>query len=141
MSRLPEQKVWDAFKRNTDKDSELRFWRIENLVTTGMADVYGRNRKGRDFWLENKALKDWPKRASTCPMRDVFEPGQVPFLKQICSWGGHAYVILRVESTQEWFMLHPKRGPELVEMTKLDMINNAEALGLQQIIQRLKDIE
>lgn len=140
MSRLPEQKVWDTFKRNTDTDSGLRFWRIENLVGNGMADVYGRNRNGRDIWLEFKALKDWPKREKTCPMRDIFEPGQVPFLKEMRTWGSHSYVILRVETPQEWFLLNPKHGPELIEMTKLDMINYAEALGLPMIIQHLREL-
>lgn len=139
--RLPEQLAWDTFKKHTDFNEWLKFWRVENLHGDGMSDVYGRNRNGRDFWLEFKAMEKWPARASTCPLKDKFEPGQIPFLKTQFSWGGCGFVILRVREWDEWFMIHPRDGIDLREMTRKDIEDRALALGLKNIIQALTDLE
>jgi hypothetical protein len=136
MSKLKEQRAWDAFKSGI---TTLHFWRVENQVVSGMADVNGINLSGREFWLELKALDDWPARASTLPLKGAFEKGQIPFLKEKASWRGIGYVLLRVKT--QFYLLDPKPRaglPELVDATKYDIIKNAVCEGKQQIINHLE---
>lgn len=139
MARLKEQKQWDTFKRHTDKEERLRLWRVENLCGDGMSDVYGINWNGASFWLENKAAEKWPARATTCPLRDVFEPGQVPFMKQINFMNGHAYCLYRVKEWDEWFLIRPGKGQikEITDMTRKDIETLSVAIGLNNIINHL----
>jgi penicillin-binding protein-related factor A (putative recombinase) len=130
--RLPEQKAWDVFKRHTDA-AALRLWRVENITVQGMSDLIGINRIGTAFFIEMKALDAWPKRESTKPLKNVFEPGQVPFMKEWRSYGGESYLLLRV-GQDEWFLLNPKDVMELVEMTRRDIIAFSIRAGLSDIV-------
>jgi penicillin-binding protein-related factor A (putative recombinase) len=137
--RLPEQKAWDVFKRHTDA-AALRLWRVENITVQGMSDLIGINKNGASFFIEMKALEEWPKRESTKPLKNVFEPGQVPFMKEWIGYGGEAYVLIRV-GTDEWFLLDPKCSIELVDMTKRQIMLFSWATGIEKIVEYLEDIE
>jgi hypothetical protein len=141
MSRLKEQKAWDVFKSHTDYNEHLRLWRVENSCCDGMCDVYGLNDFSTSFWIENKALDAWPKRATTLPLRAVFEPGQIPFMKEVRHYGGYSFVLLRVGS-DEWYLLNPKNYyKELVDMTRDEIESHAVAVGLGKIIVMLEQLQ
>jgi hypothetical protein len=137
MSRLREQRVWDTLKRHNDERGILRLWRVENLHCDGMADVFGINRHGKTFWIEAKALDEWPTRSSTHPLRHAFEPGQVPFLKEIRSFQGLSYCLLRV-GVAEWFLLNPKCDIEIVDMTREEISSRALSVGIDNILRFLE---
>jgi penicillin-binding protein-related factor A (putative recombinase) len=105
---LREKKAWKNFLDSADS-SKLKFKRIENIIGDGMSDVIGMNRRGSVFWLENKALESWPARSTTLPLKGVFEPGQIPFMREWCQWGGNAFVLLRVgfEKDNEFYLISP----------------------------------
>ncbi len=107
-------------------------------------DVVGINRKSRVFWLELKALDGWPARDSTYPLKNAFEPGQVPFLKEWRGRGGWSYVMVKVGSGKaaQWLLLTPLGGSkELIECTRSELIQEcAVCLGLDEIIQYLENL-
>lgn len=54
--RKPEQKVWDTFKRHIDSSArEVKYERVENIVSVGTPDVYTKPRHNVDTWIELKA--------------------------------------------------------------------------------------
>lgn len=114
------------------------------MLSSGMSDVIGTNRRGLPFWLELKALDDWPARDTTFPLKSAFEKGQVSFLKSWQSYGWAAFVLLKVGSGRnaQWLLLRPRGiSKELVEMTRDELINDASAsLGLGQIVQFLEGL-
>jgi hypothetical protein len=101
-----------------------------------MSDVIGINRRGTVFWIENKALAEWPARSTTLPLRDAFEPGQIPFMRQWKWWKGHAYVLLRVGI--DYYLLDPCM--DLKEMTALELIHGATLVGKTAIQNHLESI-
>jgi hypothetical protein len=62
VSRLKEQRLWDAVKRNAPKGWWLQ--RVENVVAEGMPDVYVTKPTGASVWVELKAPIR-PKRKTT----------------------------------------------------------------------------
>ena len=136
MSRLPEQRAWDTFSGGYNR-SELKLFRVENMCVDGMADIIGLNRRGVTFWLESKALDKWPERHTTFPLKDVFEPGQIPFLRQWKWWKGHAYVLLRIDT--EFILLDPDL--ELKEMTAVALLSSAIISGKLAIYSHLERLE
>jgi hypothetical protein len=142
MARLPEQRVWDTFKRHTDH-TDMRLWRVENRHATGMSDVLGINLQGTTFFLEEKAIDEWPVRASTPPLHGAFEPGQIPFLKEWDNWGGNAFVLLRVMKSNEWLLLPPYAidGVELIEQTRAQLKLHSERDDLDGIVEFLEELE
>jgi penicillin-binding protein-related factor A (putative recombinase) len=145
MSRLKEQRAWDALKKHAD-NSGVRFWRVENLMVSGMPDLVGVNRNGATFWIEMKALDCWPARESTRPLRTSFEPGQIPFMKEWITYGGTAFVLLRVNAYQnefDWLLLDPKGGKDLVDMTRDELTRSSVCIdiGPRGIIKYLEGLE
>ena len=137
MSRTPEQKSWDSFSDSIDQ-RKLKALRIENLYSgESMPDVLGINRKGTVFWIENKALEKWPARASTFPMKDSFEPGQLTFGRMWRFWKGHSFVLLRVGKNQ-YILLNPIR--ELHLMTQQELIETSCHLGKLEILEYLESL-
>ncbi len=110
--------------------------RVENQCVDGMSDVIGINRQGTVFWIENKALADWPRKADTFPLRDAFEPGQIPFMRQWRWWKGHAYVLLRVGL--DYYLLDPTM--DLKGMTATELIMGSILTGKQAIQNYLESI-
>jgi hypothetical protein len=147
MSRLKEQREWDVFSKHAA--GRLLLHRVENSVRESMPDVIGENRDGKAFWLELKALYEWPKRATTKPLRGAFEKGQIPFGKEWIMWGGNAYVLLRV-GQDEWFLLSckpriigmtwPENSIDLADMTRDQINSSAVAIGLEPIIEFLEQL-
>lgn len=135
--RKPEQKAWDRLKSAIE--SRLKAHRVENLLGNGMSDVVGINRSGAVFWLELKAVASWPAKGSTAPLKSKFEPGQVPFMKEWNCWNGSAFVLLRV-GTVEWFLIDPtKIDPR--ELNRVELVNSAVSIGLENIICYLESLE
>lgn len=138
MSRLKEQRSWDNFKTAVH-ESKLKLERIENMAREGMPDVIGQNRNSTVFWIENKALETWPLRQNTKPLANVFEPGQVPFLRSWRQWGGHAYVLLRVAALH--YLLDPIcEAGDLRELTQQQLIAGALCGGKFAIVEYLEKL-
>jgi hypothetical protein len=142
MARLSEQRVWDTFKRHSDYTG-IRCWRVENQHCDGMSDILGINLHGTSFFLETKSIDEWPARPSTAPLRGIFEPGQIPFLKEWDSYGGRAFVLLRVIQGNEWLLLPPYAigGVELIEQTHAELRKHSERDTLDDIIEYLEELE
>lgn len=136
--RKPEQKVWDTFKRHIV--GVLKAYRIENEVGEAMPDVIAENRKGTSFWLELKALKAWPARSTTFPLKDKFQPGQIGWSRDWKSWKGFAFVLVRVETTGEWLLLNTDH--DLAFMTKAELLSEATIkYSLVETLIYLKELE
>lgn len=134
MSRKCEQKAWDSFKRGIDP-RKLKAYRIENLYSgDGMADTLIQNRNKGVFWLELKAMEDWPVRETTKPLRGIFEPGQLGFGQSWLFWGGWSFVLLRVGT--EFYLLDPRL--DLENMTRAQIVTSAVRTGKKEIITYLE---
>lgn len=131
MSRTKEQALWDGLKAGAT--GRLLLHRVENAARSAMSDVIGSNRKGVAFWLELKALHEWPKRDSTPPLRGAFEKGQLGFLREWRSWQGKGFVVLKVGAARdaEWLLLPPTMNLELptrAELRSLSLSSDKESL-------------
>jgi hypothetical protein len=129
-----EVKARDKFRK--ESEGRLKIKLVENQASQSTSDSAAINRRGDMFWIEFKALDDWPKRAATYPLKGAFRPGQIPFMKEWISWQGRAYVVLKVDC--EWFLLFPKQAIELPEMTQSDIRVWCAASGLENIIAYLE---
>jgi hypothetical protein len=138
VSRLKEQRAWDSFKESHDS-TKLKLERVENQIRDAMPDVVGQNRRGASFWLEFKAIDKWPVRNTTPVMRNCFEPGQLPWLRSWCQWGGHAFVILRAQ-TRDWLLLNPL-DDKLLEHGRADLVRSAIFCGKCGIIDYLERLK
>jgi hypothetical protein len=137
MTRQKEQKAWDTFSRGIDQ-RELKALRIENLYSgDGMPDVLCINRQATVFWIENKALEDWPARESTRPMRESFEPGQLGFGRMWKAWNGLSFVLLRVGT--RYFLLDPDDPLDM--MTQEEILSNCLVEGKNDIIAYLERLK
>ncbi|WGN90700.1 hypothetical protein [Burkholderia phage vB_BglM_WTB] len=131
MARTKEQALWDGLK--TAAVGRLLMHRIENTTRASMSDVIGTNHKGVSFWLELKALHEWPKRASTPALRGAFESGQLGFLREWRSWKGKGFVVLKVGSghVAEWLLLSPAVALDKLttaELRSLSFVSSKEDL-------------
>lgn len=135
MAKFKEQLAYDSFASGCL--GVLRLERIENMVGEAMPDVLGINRDGHVFWLELKALLDWPKRESTFPLKAKFEKGQLGFL---CSWrsgwDGHAFLLLRVGTV--YYLIKPTM--DLDKLTTSQLREAAVAFGKQACIEYLEKL-
>lgn len=137
MTRQREQKSWDTFSKALDP-RQVKPFRIENLYSgSGMPDVLSINRRGTVFWIENKALEEWPKRDTTKPLRDAFEPGQLAFGRQWKTWHGISFVLLRVG--QAYFLLDPDEPLDM--QTKDELLANAVVVGKDVIANYLENLK
>lgn len=133
-----ETNAWSSFNKRCL--GRIRFWRVENQLTSGMSDAIGINPRGVVFWIETKALEEWPKRDSTIPLRSSFEKGQIPFLKEWISNNGNGFVLLKAE--KEWFLLNPigRKFGDLVELTQAQIRYDAVMTGVDQIVNYLESL-
>jgi hypothetical protein len=137
MSRTLEQKSWDSFSGAIDP-RKIKAIRIENLYNgDGMPDVLCINRRGTVFWIENKAIEEWPKRESTFPMKNSFEPGQLTFGRMWKFWGGLSFVLLRVGKSQ-YIILDPDLP--LDSLTQHELITQSYFLGKDVIMNYLESL-
>lgn len=133
---LKEQKAYKLF---ADKAvGILNCKRIENQAMSGMSDAVVQSHEGFDIWVEMKALDSLPVRASTCVLRDAFKKGQLPFLREKISWGGHGFVCLRVAN--DWWLLDPTI--DLDAIMKADLNHSSVARGdVKSIINYLENLK
>lgn len=136
MARLPEQRAWDTL-RNAINPWDLKLFRVENQCVDGMSDVLGINKKGVVFWCENKALSEWPAKLGTPVLKDHFEPGQLPFLRQWIHWKGHGFVLLRVAT--EFYLLNPKLPLDALGYT--DLKRSAIVTGKKNVTDYLENLD
>lgn len=131
-----ESKARDKFRKESEGRIKVKL--VENQASQSTSDSAAINRRGNMFWLEFKALDDWPKRATTYPLKDAFRPGQIPFMKEWISWQGRAYVVLKVAS--DWLLLRPNTLIDggLPYMTQSELREHATAIGLASIIDFLE---
>lgn len=133
----PERVARDAFRKCTVGRLNIKL--IENLNSQGTPDSICINRNGAVFWIEFKALTVWPIRATTMPLRTKFEKGQIPFMKEWISWGGKAFALVKISDS--FFLLHPKKNIELIEMNRADIEQFALAKGAaENIVKYLEDL-
>jgi hypothetical protein len=133
-----ETKAWQAFENHIDT-AKLKYERMETNRES-FPDVIAQNRQGAVILLENKHIDEWPKKPATCPLKDAFEPGQLPFLRNWCQWEGNAYVLLHVGEGQREVLLLPPQCP-LDQMTAVDLHDYALALDRLSIITYLENHE
>lgn len=130
-----EQRAWDSFKKSSE--GLLKMYRIENMIGEAMPDVKGINRIGTSFWLELKAYDEWPKRETTCILKNKFEKGQLAFLCAWRSWRGHAFVLLRVGTV--YYLLRPVM--DLESYTRIQLMEAALVIGKKECIEYLENIQ
>ncbi|WVW37714.1 DNA helicase [Aeromonas phage Gekk3-15] len=141
MARTPEQLAWDSFKNGSDA-AKYDLHRLENGCGNGIPDVIGINYHGASFFLELKALKEWPKRATTLPLKNKFEARQIPFAQRWNLLGGHSFVLLR--AIKEFYLLKPIHATNIKtpnEMTTAEIIDCSLAIGKKEIIKYLEDLK
>ncbi len=136
MSKQQESTAKSNFKKHAL--GRLNIHLVENQMGQGMSDMICINRRGTVAWMEAKFIEAWPKRDSTLPLKGVFEPGQVPFLKEWVSWNGHAFLLLKADG--EWYLLHPKGKFDLVDMTQAEIKDQSLHIGVENIIVFLETI-
>jgi len=140
MANPRETKARDAFRKASE--GLFRSWLVENQLTAGMSDILAINRRGTVFWLELKALEEWPIRENTMPLKSKFERGQIPFLKEWSNtWKGNGFVLLRV-GTSEWFLMspHDSKGIPVKEFTRAHFEYCAVVKGLENIVKYLEQL-
>lgn len=136
MASLPEQAAYKVFAKGCV--GRLNAKRIENQVGDGMSDFVVQSENGFNIWLEVKALSELPVRDTTCPLKGTFRPGQLPFLKEQISWGGHGFVLLRVGTL--WWLFDPTHADlEAIQKSKLTASSYSFGL-LADIIKALEDL-
>lgn len=135
MSKREEQLAWIGWSKACD--GLLNQTRIENMLGEATPDINGCNRHGTGFWIELKALTDWPARSTTCPLKGHFEKGQLTFLRNKLSWKQAAFVLLRVRG-KEWYLLDPTK--ELEQLNKEGIIAASFAIGKDKCISYLESI-
>ena len=133
-----ETKAWNVFEKHMDT-SKLKRERLETN-REAFPDVILENRHGAVILLENKHIDEWPKRPTTCPLVDAFEPGQLAFLRSWCQWNGNAYVLLHVGEGQREVLLLPPQHP-LEQMNTVDLHDYAIALNRLSILTFLENHE
>ena len=132
-----ETKARDAFRSRAEGKINIEL--IENQQSSSTPDAICINRRGSVFWLEFKALDKWPVKAATCPLKNSFERGQIPKLKEWVSWNGLAFVLLKV--SDEFYLLHPKSDVDLTMMTQENISIFCVASGLGNVVTYLENIQ
>lgn len=131
MSRLPEQKVWDAMRNSIGH--AVRLERIENRVGSGRPDVdtlYA----GRCVPVELKAVPaGWPARDSTpvLPKGKGVRLAQRNWHLDWRRWGGRSLIVVGVFEGYERqvFVFEGRIADNINEMTRNDFITQSAAQG------------
>jgi hypothetical protein len=141
-ARKPEQLTYDSLK-NANKLGALKIRRLENAVSDGDPDTYGINKKGVMFWLELKSLKEWPKRASTCPLKGKLQPTQYPWHVEWRRFNGWSFWLFDVKETGEVFIIPHEKFEDIRDMTQEEIRNKnkAEDLTMASVVDYLVNLE
>lgn len=131
-----QKKIYEPLKKASI--GRLQMHRIENSVGEALPDVIGINRNGTAFWLENKYLEEWPKRATTFPLASAFQRGQLGKLRMWRDWKGRSFVLLRVG--KDFILLNPSHP--LKEMNQAELMSIAALIvGKDEIIKYLESLK
>lgn len=137
--RLPEQKLWDRFRRAISDD--ILAQRVENLVGQGWPDVLTLGGPdGFVAWVELKAVESKPARASTRVLGDKkgLSRDQRNWFFEWHRFGGNCFVLVAVG--REHFLVPGGLADQVNDMTMADLAQVACARTWQEIIERLQDI-
>jgi hypothetical protein len=154
VARLPEQRSWDTFSKSID-GSRLKFKRVENLCDDGMPDVVCLNKFACQFWIENKAIEDWPARFSTPVLSSAFERGQLGWGRAWNWFGGNSFVLLRIiaETTRGGLVGRPRNDDpglsyylldpclKLDELNRTELVSTAIMTGKKEIQEYLYNLK
>lgn len=88
--RLPEQRLWDTFKRHAPRS--LGAERVENLVSAGWPDVYC---LGSGAWVELKAPPARARESTRVLGAEGLRPDQINWIIRAVSKGRRVYILLR----------------------------------------------
>ena len=142
MTRLREQKLWDAMRQNfalainastlTGEPLRLRLERVENMVGDGTPDVLVLC-DGVVTWCELKAADALPRRSTTRVLGGEGLNGDQKNWHM--SWGqagGRSLIIIGIGAGRErmCFAVEGRHGDALNEMTFGDLTKRAVAMGM-----------
>ena len=134
--RLPEQRLWDRFRKNCGND--LRLERIENLVGEGIPDVLACS-GGVVTFVELKCRPQAPSRITSKALGRKYGPrrSQVAWHEDWARSGGRSVFLVEVQG--EVFLHDGMCAPHLHEYTMVDIVNNSLCGGSwRDIIYKLK---
>lgn len=137
MAKLKEQRAYKNLQDNAL--GILNCKRIENQNGSGMSDFVVQSHYGFDIWLEIKAMDALPVRDTTLPLRGHFEKGQLAFLREKISWGGHGFVALRVD--RDWWLFDPTIELELVTKKGMGVCSLVDRGTVKDIINYLENLK
>lgn len=130
--RLPEQRLWDAMRKNCPADLWLE--RVENLVGDGMPDVAVVN---AGAWVELKAAKK-PKRPTTKMLgKQGLRQSQKNWHKDAAQTGTRCYTLIR-DDKRQLYLVPATRSDELNEMTQGELAAASVADNWPDIFEELK---
>lgn len=137
--RLPEQRLWDRFRRRIKQEKRLHAERIENLVVVGMADVNGITApSGREWWIELKSAPG-PKRATTRVFGEKYglSIDQVNWHLERASYGARTYILGEDRLRARVYLVHGKDAAHFNEMANIDLWDCAAASTWSGIMELL----
>lgn len=91
--RRREQLIWDAMRNN--KPDNWRLWRIENIVTFGMADVWALRDDGYSCWIELKHFTRPKTMSSYAIAPSKINASQNAFHEVVAKMNGKSYYLFR----------------------------------------------
>lgn len=137
--RLPEQKLWDAFRtRAVPYKDALWLERIENMVGEGTPDVRSASQR-KECWVELKAPRA-PRRSTTPFLGDEgLRQSQMNWHRRAAFFGMSAYTLMRARNDHDKIALvHCSRSDELNAMAWVEIRVVALALDWEEIFEVLK---
>lgn len=114
--------------------------RIENSTSDGVPDVW----VGRDTcyaWLENKAQRDWPVRATSKVFgKDGLRPGQVVWLMNAARCGVRAWVWAGVGTRQrrKTFLVPASYAERFNDMTQEELL--PFECSIDELVAKIKEV-
>jgi len=134
--RKPEQKLWDAMKRENKKQLHvINLERVENMVADGTPDLYAKY-YGSDCWIELKAVS-MPKRKSTRVLGNKgLNPYQINWHLKHHIYGLRSFILIK--AGKELFLLPNKYTERINEMDQLQLFLASLAHDWEKIFEVLR---
>ena len=142
MTRLREQKLWDAMRQNfmlainastvSCEPLRLRLERVENMVGDGTPDVLVLC-DGLVTWCELKAVDALPRRATTRVLgSDGLNWDQRNWHMSWLAAGGRSLIVIGIGAGRErmCFAVEGRHGEAVNDMTFGDLTKRAVAMGM-----------
>lgn len=99
--------------------------RIEDSISGGVPDVWVGHGPAHYAWLENKAQREWPARATSKVFgKDGLRPGQVVWLMNAARCGVRAYIWAGVgqHKRRKTFLVPASLAEQFNDMTQEDLL-------------------